>query len=90
MPEPVMLEQHDPNANAFIADELNYPLPSAEELATMDSVCSVNHRSPTAHLLIKAKIVAWDEAPMTHRHIFEAVDRTPKDLMKTVDPENEH
>lgn len=27
---------------------------------------------------------------MTHRHIFEAIDRTLKDLMKTVNPENEH
>ena len=176
MPKPVILEEHDPNANAFIADELNYSLPSAEELAMMerslnsdqrsaydrikhsyetgsseayfidgpagtgktflyslilsmvrsnrhialavagsgiaalllqggrtahsrfkipvptheDSVCSVNHRSPTAHLLIQAKIIVWDEAPMTHRHVFEAVDRTLKDLMKTVDPENEH
>jgi len=176
MPEPVIMEQHGPNANAFIADELNYPLPSAEEFALMerslnadqreaydrikhsyetnspeayfidgpagtgktflyslilsmvrsnrhialavagsgiaalllqggrtahsrfkipvptheDSVCSVSHRSPIAHLLIQAKIVVWDEAPMTHRHIFEAVDRTLKDLMKTVDPANEH
>ena len=176
MPEPVLLEQHGSNGNAFIADELNYPLPSAEEFAMMeqslnadqreaydrikhsyemnsseayfidgpagtgktflyslilsmvrsnrdialavagsgiaalllqggrtahsrfkipvptheDSVCSVNHRSEIADLLIQAKVVVWDEAPMTHRHIFEAVDRTLKDLMKTVDPENEH
>ncbi|KAG0195130.1 hypothetical protein BGX33_004163, partial [Mortierella sp. NVP41] len=36
MPEPVMPEQHDTNANATIADELNYPLPSVEELAMME------------------------------------------------------
>ena len=178
MPEPDMQfqEQHRRNANAFIADELSYPLLSAEELATKerllnadqreayerikhsyetgsseayfidgpagtgktflyslilsmvrsnrhialavagsgiaalllqggrtahsrfkipiptheDSVCSVHHRSPIAEVLIQARIVVWDEAPMTHRHVFEAVDRTLKDLMKTVDPANEH
>ena len=39
-----------------------------------------------ASLLQVARLIIWDEAPMTHRHAFEAVDRTLRDLMKAVDP----
>ena len=38
-----------------------------------------------SHLQV-ARLIIWDEAPMTHRYAFEAVDRTFKDLMKAVDP----
>jgi len=50
------------------------------------SVCSIGHRSTVAQLIIKAKIIIWDEAPMMHRHAFEALDRTLRDLMKVKDP----
>jgi len=39
-----------------------------------------------ASLLQVARLIIWDEAPMLHRHAFEAVDRTLRDLMKAVDP----
>jgi len=39
-----------------------------------------------ASLLKVARLIIWDEAPMTHRHVFEAVDRILRDLMKAVDP----
>ena len=51
-----------------------------------DSTCSIKHNSDLALLLQVTKLIIWDEAPMTHRHAFEAVDRTLKDLMKAVDP----
>ncbi|CAB4416163.1 unnamed protein product [Rhizophagus irregularis] len=50
-----------------------------------DSTCSVTHGSDLASLLKVARLIIWDEAPMTHRYAFEAVDRTLRDLMKTVD-----
>lgn len=50
-----------------------------------DSTCSVTHGSDLALLLQVARLIIWDEAPMTHRHAFEAVDRTLRDLMKAVD-----
>ncbi len=37
-----------------------------------------------------AEIILWDEAPMTHRHAYEALDRTLRDIMKVVDPAYEH
>ena len=39
-----------------------------------------------ASLLQVTRLIIWDEAPMTHRYAFEAVDRTLRDLMKAVDP----
>ena len=39
-----------------------------------------------ASLLQITSLIIWDEAPMTHRYAFEAVDRTLKDLMKAIDP----
>ena len=37
------------------------PIPTHE-----DSICSVKHGSDIAHLLIRAKIIVWEESPMTH------------------------
>jgi hypothetical protein len=51
-----------------------------------DSTCSIKHGSDLASLLQITKLIIWDEAPMTNRHAFEAVDRTLKDIMKAVDP----
>ncbi|KAF8099156.1 hypothetical protein N665_0250s0018 [Sinapis alba] len=35
--------------------------------------------------LTKADIIIWDEAPMAHRHTFETVDRTLRDLLSVDD-----
>ncbi|XP_021986432.1 uncharacterized protein LOC110882810 [Helianthus annuus] len=35
----------------------------------------------TAHSR-KTKLIIWDEAPMNHKHAFEALDRTMKDIFK--------
>lgn len=35
-----------------------------------------------------ADCIIWDEAVMTHRHVFMAVERTLKDIMTTADPES--
>src|SRR6266496_1113392 len=51
-----------------------------------DSTCFIKHNSDLASLLQVTKLIIWDEAPMTYRHAFEAVDRILKDLMKAIDP----
>ena len=43
-------------------------------------------QSDNADLIRKAEIILWDEAPMAHRHAYEALDRSLRDIMKTVDP----
>lgn len=48
--------------------------------------CSITVNSDTGKLLRAAKVIVWDEAPMCHRHAYEAFDRTLKDIMKADDP----
>ncbi|XP_074284152.1 uncharacterized protein LOC141608706 [Silene latifolia] len=56
---------------------------------TENSTCPrIKPGSDLAELLIRAKLIIWDEAPMTHKHGFEAVDRSLKDVMRVVDPRN--
>ncbi|CAN6571616.1 unnamed protein product [Malus baccata var. baccata] len=44
------------------------------------SMCSIGKQSDLAKLIQKAKAIIWDEATMTHRHAFEELDRTFRDL----------
>ena len=46
-----------------------------------NSVSSIAKYSQKADVLKKAKLIIWDEAPMTHCHALELVDRLLKDLM---------
>jgi hypothetical protein len=47
------------------------------------SICSIKKNSQVANLIRAADLVIWDEAPMQHRHIHEAVDRTLRDIRDT-------
>lgn len=51
------------------------------------STCYVNRVSGLADLIRHADLIIWDEAPMMHKHVFEAVDRTFRDIMATVNPD---
>ncbi|XP_019160729.1 PREDICTED: uncharacterized protein LOC109157284 [Ipomoea nil] len=51
-----------------------------------DSTCNIKQGSDMAELLIKTSLIIWDEAPMMHKHCFEALDRTMRDLLRFVDP----
>ncbi|KAK9705842.1 hypothetical protein RND81_07G086300 [Saponaria officinalis] len=44
--------------------------------------------SDLTELLLRAKLIIWDEAPMTHKYSFEALDRSLKDVMRVVDERN--
>ncbi|KAE9079010.1 hypothetical protein PF010_g22923 [Phytophthora fragariae] len=45
------------------------------------SACAIYKQSNLTTQIQRASLVIWDEAPMTHRHAFEAVDRTLRDIM---------
>ena len=47
--------------------------------------CSINRGSPVAKLLLRAKLIVWDEAPMVNKMAYEAVDRTLRDLTRRCD-----
>lgn len=49
------------------------------------SICDVKRGSMVCELIESASLVIWDEALMTHRHAFEALDRTFRDLMSRRD-----
>jgi len=46
------------------------------------STCTIHPKSNLAELVDKAKLIIWDEAPMMHRHCFEALDRTLRDVLR--------
>ncbi|XP_076926376.1 uncharacterized protein LOC143589523 [Bidens hawaiensis] len=48
---------------------------------TEDSQCQVKGNTDVSDLLKKTSLIIWDEAPMIHKHEFEALDRTLIDVM---------
>ena len=51
-----------------------------------DSTCNIPTTSDLATRICNAAVIIWDEAPMMHRHLFEAVDRTFRDVTKVDAP----
>jgi hypothetical protein len=51
-------------------------------------ICSVKRGTMLAKLIKVSTLTIWDEAPMTHRHCFEALDRTLRDILAEDEPAN--
>ncbi|XP_019157027.1 PREDICTED: uncharacterized protein LOC109153628 [Ipomoea nil] len=51
-----------------------------------DSTCNIKQGSHLAELIVRSKLIIWDEAPMMHKHCFEALDRTMRDLLQFQNP----
>ncbi|XP_016164990.1 uncharacterized protein LOC107607569 [Arachis ipaensis] len=49
---------------------------------TEDSVCNIKPGSPQAMLLLKAKLIIWDETPMVSRYCYEVPDKCLGDIMR--------
>lgn len=49
------------------------------------SMCSIGHNSDIAELIKRTSLIIWDEAPMQHRYAFEALDRSLREIMKSID-----
>jgi hypothetical protein len=49
----------------------------------VDSVCNIDAQSTLAKLISMAKLIVWDEAPMSHKFQLEALDRTLRDITDT-------
>ncbi|GMF54593.1 unnamed protein product [Phytophthora fragariaefolia] len=45
------------------------------------SGCSIYKQSKLKKLFQEASLIIWNEAPMTHHHAFEAVDRSLRDVL---------
>ncbi|XP_070005486.1 uncharacterized protein [Nicotiana sylvestris] len=55
---------------------------------TEESTCNIKQGSPLAKLIVKAKLIIWDEASMMHKYCFEALDQTLRDILRFKDPSN--
>ncbi|SAL98743.1 hypothetical protein [Absidia glauca] len=55
-----------------------------------NTTCSIPASSSLATLVRQTKPILWDEASMINRYLFKTVDRTFRNLMKQVDPREEH
>ncbi|XP_023748618.1 uncharacterized protein LOC111896884 [Lactuca sativa] len=53
-----------------------------------DSYYRINPDSDLANLVRKTSLIIWDEAPMVHKHAFEALDRTLMDILWRFNPTN--
>ena len=49
-----------------------------------DSSCAIPHKSDIAELIKQTSLIIWDEAPMQNRFAFECLDRSLRDIMKSV------
>ncbi|XP_057762519.1 uncharacterized protein LOC130982500 [Arachis stenosperma] len=49
---------------------------------TEDSVCNIKPGSPQAMLLLKDKLIIWDEAPMVSRYCYKTLDKCLGDIMR--------
>lgn len=52
------------------------------------SICSIRRGTMLADVIQKTSLIIWDEAPMTHRRCFEALDRTLRYLLSEEEPAN--
>ncbi len=50
------------------------------------STCKISRNDKLARLINMAKLFVWDEAPMMHKFVFEAVDRTFRDITQVNKP----
>ena len=44
------------------------------------SVCNITKQSSLAQLIQRTTLLVWDEAPMTHKHVAECINRTLRDI----------
>ncbi|XP_057246767.1 uncharacterized protein LOC125491881 [Beta vulgaris subsp. vulgaris] len=98
--ELIMFEEQ----NKLIVDELSYDieemtLEHTNSHSRFGIPLNVNENSTCAGirpgseltvLLIKTKLIIWDEAPMMHKYCFEALDRSLRNIMRFVDRDNLH
>ncbi|XP_016566108.1 uncharacterized protein LOC107864263 [Capsicum annuum] len=56
--------------------------------ATEDSTCNIKQGNLLASLIVKTKLIIWDEGPTMHRYCFEALDKTLRDILRFEDISN--
>ncbi|XP_058783039.1 uncharacterized protein LOC131657687 [Vicia villosa] len=44
--------------------------------------CRIKLGDPLVELIVRSKLIIWDEAPMIHKHSFEVVDKMFRDILR--------
>ena len=57
---------------------------------TNESTCNIKQGTFLAELIKKTSLIIWDEAPMTHKHCFEALDKSLRDILRFTNEDAEH
>ncbi|GJT37851.1 ATP-dependent DNA helicase PIF1-like protein [Tanacetum coccineum] len=52
-----------------------------------NSTCGIKQNTHLAELLQQVQLIIWDEAPMTQKYAFEALDKTLRDILGYKNPE---
>ncbi|XP_071699004.1 uncharacterized protein [Rutidosis leptorrhynchoides] len=53
-----------------------------------NSTCGIKQKTHLAALIQEARLIIWDEAPMTQRFAFKALDKTLRDILGAKDDAN--
>jgi len=53
-----------------------------------NSLCGIGRGTNLAGLIARTSLIIWDEAPMSHKHCFEALDRSLRDILAVEDTRN--
>ncbi|XP_021986250.1 uncharacterized protein LOC110882569 [Helianthus annuus] len=51
-----------------------------------NSICSIEPNTKLGDFIKRVTLIIWYEAPMTHKHCFEALDRTMRDISRSSQP----
>ncbi|GKB63328.1 ATP-dependent DNA helicase PIF1-like protein [Tanacetum coccineum] len=51
-----------------------------------NSTCRIKQNTYLAELMQQVQLIIWDEAPMTHKYAFEALDKTLRDILGYKNP----
>ncbi|GJX00670.1 ATP-dependent DNA helicase PIF1-like protein [Tanacetum coccineum] len=53
-----------------------------------NNTCGIKQNTHLAELMQEVKLIIWDEAPMTQKYAFKALDKTLRDILGFKNPEN--
>ncbi|XP_019167580.1 PREDICTED: uncharacterized protein LOC109163279 [Ipomoea nil] len=67
--------------NDIVASSGITPLNPKPQFALTESI---SQDSDLAELIIRSKLIIWDEVPMMHKHCFVALDKIMRDLLRFV------
>ncbi|XP_025661178.1 uncharacterized protein [Arachis hypogaea] len=54
------------------------------------STCNIKQGGALAELIIKTRLIIWDEVPMVNKHCIEALDRTMRDILRFGNPNSQN